>query len=211
MAKTKPFDEHLSRYEQWFVENHFVFRSELKALQKAIPGHGRGVEIGAGSGIFARELGIKEGIEPSYQMRKKAIERGINAIDGVAENLPYPDKSFDFVLMVTTLCFVDDVIRSFNEVSRILKNKGKFIIGFVDKNSPVGIIYQKNKHKNVFYKDAYFYNVEEVFEFLKKTGFKIEVTWQTIFRPLNEISKTETPEKGYGKGSFVVVKVSFDM
>jgi hypothetical protein len=51
MAKTKPFDEHLAEYEQWFIDSHFVFQSELPAIQKVMPAKCNGIEIGVGSGI----------------------------------------------------------------------------------------------------------------------------------------------------------------
>ena len=206
MAKTKAFDKHLAEYEQWFIDNHFVFQSELAALQKVMPERGNGVEIGVGSGIFASLLGIKDGVEPSRAMREKAIEREIHAINGVAEKLPYADKSYDYALMVTTLCFVDDVLQAFNEVHRILKKNGTFIIGFVDKNSPVGKIYLENKDKNVFYKDAVFYSAEEVYRYLWETGFRIDITLQTVFGMLDTIKEIQIPQNGYGKGSFVVIK-----
>jgi ubiquinone/menaquinone biosynthesis C-methylase UbiE len=206
MAKTKPFDEHLAEYDQWFINNHFVFQSELAAIQKVLPAKCNSVEIGVGSGIFASLLGIKDGVEPSYAMREKAWERYINAIDGVAEKLPYPDESYEYALMVTTICFVDNVLQAFNEAHRILKKKGVFIIGFVDKNSPVGKIYLENKDKNVFYKDADFYSTGEVYKFLRKTGFKIDSTLQTVFGMLDTIKEAQLPQNGYGKGSFVVIK-----
>ena len=60
MAKTKAFDGHLAEYDQWFIDNRFVFQSELAALQKVMPKKCDGVEIGVGSGIFASLLGIKD-------------------------------------------------------------------------------------------------------------------------------------------------------
>ncbi|MBN2213614.1 MAG: class I SAM-dependent methyltransferase [Bacteroidales bacterium] len=206
MPKTKPFDEHLAEYEQWFINNRFAFQSELSALKKAMPVKGNCTEIGVGSGVFASLLGIKDGVEPSHIMREKAKERLINAINGIAEKLPYPDLSYEHVLMVTTLCFADNVLQAFHEVHRILKKNGSFIIGFVDKNSPVGKIYFENKDKNVFYRDAVFYSTEEVYNFLCKTGFKIETTLQTVFGMLDAIREVQVPEKGYGKGSFIVIK-----
>lgn len=206
MAKTKPFNEHLAEYEQWFIDNHFVFQSELAAIQKVLPVKCNSVEIGAGSGIFASLLGIKDGIEPSYAMRERARERYINAIDGIAEKLPYPDESYEYALMVTTLCFIDDVLQAFKETNRILKKNGAFLIGFVDKNSPVGKIYLKNKNQSVFYKDAVFYSTEEVYKYLWETGFKIDVTLQTVFGMLDKIKEIQVPQNGYGKGSFVVIK-----
>lgn len=206
MAKTKPFDEHLAEYEQWFIDNHFVFQSELTAIQQVLPSIGNGVEIGVGSGLFASVLGIKDGIEPSFTMREKARERHINVIEGVAEKLPYQNESYDYALMVTTICFVDDVLQSFKEVYRILKKSGIFIIGFVDKNSPVGKIYLENKNQSIFYKDADFYSTEEVYRFLWETNFKIKTTLQTVFGMLDLVKEVQEPRDGYGNGNFIVIK-----
>lgn len=75
MAKTKIFDNYADKYENWFNEHPFVYKSELKALQKVIPKYGKGVEIGVGPGLFAQDLGIQEGIEPSEAMREKAQKK----------------------------------------------------------------------------------------------------------------------------------------
>lgn len=206
MPKTTPFDHYSDEYDHWFVVNKDVFQSELKAVKKMMPGSGKGVEIGVGSGIFAEPLGIREGVEPSRVMREKAKKKNINALDGVAENLPYPDKSFDFALMITTICFVDDIVRSFHEAYRILKNNGRLIIGFVDKNSPIGKVYQENKEDSIFYKDALFFGTRELYKLLNKTGFEIEDTCQTVFGNLEEIDQVQETLSGYGKGSFVVIK-----
>jgi len=206
MAKTAPFDNHLPEYEQWFTDNHFAFLSEVEAIRKVLPANGRGVEIGIGSGIFALPLGIKEGCDPSAAMREKAVERGISAIDGIAENLPYEDESIDFVLMVTTICFVDDVNKTFQEIYRVLKPGGAVIVAFVDRESPVGKMYLQEKEKSLFYKDANFYSTEEVYKFLMNNGFTIEKTIQTLFGELKKVMDIQQPETGSGKGSFVVIK-----
>jgi ubiquinone/menaquinone biosynthesis C-methylase UbiE len=206
MAKTKPFDEHLEEYERWFVDNHSVFESELEAIRQLMPKTERGIEIGIGSGIFAARLGISDGVEPSEPMRNKAEERGLHVIDGVAEKLPLADKSFDFALMVTTICFVDDINRSFAETYRILKNNGCLILGFVDKESPVGKSYLSFKDKSIFYKNAVFYSTEELYKSLNDNSFMITDTLQTVFGQLDQIDGIQKPEKGYGKGSFVVIK-----
>ena len=116
MAKTRPFDEHPGRYERWFEDNWYVYRSELKAIESVFPASGRGVEIGIGSGRFAEPLGITEGVEPSQSMRRLAAGRGLAVTDGVAEALPLEDGSYDFALMVTTICFVDDPRAAFGEM-----------------------------------------------------------------------------------------------
>lgn len=208
MAKTEPFDHHLAEYEQWFVDHYFVFMSELEAIRMVMPIKGRGIEIGVGSGLFADALGITEGCDPSSTMRDKAIERGIDAIDCTAENLPYDNESIDYVLMVTTICFVDNAQKSFEEIKRILKPRGEVIIGFVDKNSPVGKSYLKHKEESVFYRNAVFYSTEDVHHILSNISFKIDQTCQTIFSKLDDVVEIQKTEQGSGKGSFVVIKAS---
>ena len=206
MAKTKPFDEYASQYEDWFARNKFAFESELRAIKEKLPKSNNGIEIGVGSGRYAVPLGIKVGIDPSSKMREIAQKRGIDVIDGVAESLPFDDARFDFALMVTTVCFVDDIEASFQEAYRVLKPGGYLIIGFIDRKSPVGKLYKKHKLESVFYRIATFYTVDEVVSQLKKASFKTFNFTQTIFHDLAEIRDIESIKQGYGKGSFVVVK-----
>ena len=198
MPKTAPFDNFPDEYDNWFVRNKYAFQSELNAIKSAMPVKGKGIEIGVGSGIFAEPLGISEGIEPSRAMRENAKQRNIRAIDAVAENLPYSDKTIDFALMVTTICFVDDIYKSFDEVNRILADTGRFIIRFVYKNSPIGKFYLEHK-------DSVFYGTEDIYEILNKTGFEIENTFQTVFGEIDKIKKVQDVLEGYGQGSFIVI------
>ncbi len=206
MAKTEPFEVYFLEYDEWFEKNRFVYLSELAAVKRLLPKKGRGLEIGVGSGRFALPLGIKIGVEPAKRMRELAAKRGIEVIEGVAENLPFPDAQFDFALMVTTICFLNDVEKSFQEASRVLKPGGALIIGFIDKKSPIGQLYEQKKKESPFYKLATFYSVSEVLSHLTKAGFKDFRFIQTIFHNLSEIREIEPIKEGYGEGSFVVVK-----
>jgi ubiquinone/menaquinone biosynthesis C-methylase UbiE len=205
MAKIEAFERHTIKYEEWFEKNIFAYKSELQAVRYLLPKRGTGVEIGVGTGLFAEPLGIRVGVEPSKAMRKVARKRSIEVIDGVAEALPFKDCQFDFALMVTTICFVDDIVTSFKEAIRVIKPGGFFINGFVDKDSSLGKFYQHRKVNNVFYKIATFYSVNEVIPYLKKTGFRNLTFVQTIFHALEEIKEVEAIKEGYGEGSFVVV------
>lgn len=206
MAKTEPFDKYASRYEDWFERNKFAFESELRAIREQLPKGKNGIEIGVGSGRFAAPLGIKIGVDPSRKLREIAQKRGIKAIDGVAENLPFDDSQFEFALMVTTICFVDDLEASIEEVYRVLKPGGFLIIGFIDRESPIGRSYQQNKEESVFYRIATFYTVHEVVFKMKKVGFKAFNFTQTLFHDLDKIRDIEPIKEGYGEGSFVVIR-----
>jgi len=74
----------------------------------------------------------------------------------VAEELPFKTGCFDYAILVTTICFVDDILASFREAARILKASGKLIVGSVDRDSPQGKIYMGHTNESVFYREATF-------------------------------------------------------
>lgn len=116
MPKIAPFESHSDAYDDWFRKNADTYAAELDLIRQLLPISGAcGMEVGVGSGKFAGPLGIRIGVEPSGQMAKKAKRQGIQVVRGVAENLPFTNAAFDFVLMVTTICFVDDIAKSFAE------------------------------------------------------------------------------------------------
>ncbi len=208
MPRTEPFDKYINDYEIWFEENKFVYESELEAVKHFIPSGKIGIEIGIGTGRFALPTGIKEGIEPSASMRKLAEQKGLIVYEGTAEEIPLPDESYDFALMVTTICFVDDVNKAFQEVKRILKPNGSFVIGLVDKNSPLGRSYEKMKEQNKFYRLATFYSTDDVINLFDEHGFiNVEIV-QTVFGSISEIKCKQDYKSGYGEGGFVVISAS---
>ena len=206
MPRIEPFEKYSEKYEDWFERNEFVYKSEIQAIKELLPKVKKGIEIGVGSARFAVPLGIKTGVDPSPRMREISQKKGIKVIDTVAEELPFENSQFELVLMVTTICFVDNLNLAFSEAYRILKLGGYLIIGFVDKDSHLGRLYQQSKKKNVFYKIATFYSVKEVDYNLNKVGFREFKFKQTIFHSLNEIKNVEPVKENYGQGSFVVIR-----
>ncbi|MBS3781504.1 MAG: class I SAM-dependent methyltransferase [Candidatus Thermoplasmatota archaeon] len=202
--KTGPFERHHERYDRWFENHEKLYESELEAVRELIPKEGQGIEIGVGSGRFSTPLSIEFGLDPSKEMLKLADERGIRVIRGIGEKLPFKDESFDFALIVTTICFFDDPSEALKETARILKPEGAVVIGFIDKESPLGHIYQKKKDDNVFYSAAKFFSVEEVIQLLNQVEFSNFSFVQTLFGGIDRAS-FEKPKKGYDEGSFVVV------
>jgi len=159
------------------------------------------MEVGVGSGRFAGPLGVRFGVEPSLKMALKAKGQGVEVVSGVAESLPFHGALFDFVLMVTTICFVDDLTGSFAEANRVIKKGGSIIVGFVDRESDLGKQYQANRRQSRFYKDAVFFSAQEVIAYLEDTGFTVEKVLQTLI--------PQSPGavfQGFGKGAFVGVK-----
>jgi ubiquinone/menaquinone biosynthesis C-methylase UbiE len=203
MGSVSIYDENASEYDAWFDKHNLWFQSEVAALQKVLPRTGKGIEVGIGSGQFAKVLGVEEGVEPSESMAALARKRGLKVLKGTAEKLPYEDRSLDFVLMVTVDCFLDDMNKAFQEIHRVLKSLGAVIIGMIDKSSPLGTVYQAKKEDNIFYCEATFHTVEELTSALKKVNFHEFNYWQTLLNISDETLEELQP--GYGKGGFAVI------
>ncbi len=206
MAKTSAFDQHALAYDAWFTDNQAYFKAELEAIRCLFPGPGKGIEIGVGTGRFAQALDIHWGIEPSKDMYTIARDRGITIINGVAEALPIKAESFDHVLLVTTICFLDSLTQSLEEVFRILKQKGLVLIGFIEKESELGRKYQSRKKKSRYYKDATFHSVDEVLHTLRIAGFTDFKFTQTLFAEDGETAMVPKVKAGHDKGAFIVVR-----
>jgi ubiquinone/menaquinone biosynthesis C-methylase UbiE len=206
MPGVNEFDRNVDQYEQWFVDNPLAYVSELRAVRELVPTNSNGIEIGLGTGRFAAPLGITRGIEPSRSMAELARKKGIEVVAGVAEHLPFTDNEFGFVLMVTTVCFLDDMDMALREVRRVLKPGGALVIGFVDRDSPLGKDYQARKDTSAFYRHATFYTTKDIAAALEKAGFGAFEYRQTLFQPLETMAEVEPVKEGYGQGSFVVVR-----
>ncbi|MEE4607952.1 MAG: class I SAM-dependent methyltransferase [Desulfobacteraceae bacterium] len=200
MPKIEAFQRYSDAYDAWFQENADKYEAELALIRRLLPPSGaRGMEVGIGSGKFAVPFGIRIGVEPSREMALKARQHGIQVIAGVAEHLPLSDDCFDFVLMVTTICFVDDAAAAFAEAHRVLKPGGGLIVGFVDKESDLGRRYDANRNQSRFYREATFFSTREVMDHLEAAGFRIDRIEQTLIPG----DKGGRILEGFGQGAFV--------
>ena len=207
MPRIDAFENHSDAYDDWFDKNQDAYEVELKAVRELLPaGDANGLEVGVGSGKFAVPLGIKIGVEPSSQMAAKAKKLGIEVHTGVAEALPFSANQFDFVLMVTTICFVDDIVKSFQEALRVLVPGGSIVVGFVDVESELGQKYLQNRHKSRFYQQATFFSTQQVLDYLHTAGFGHTEVKQTLFPGDTE----QTVRSGFGEGAFVVIRAMKD-
>lgn len=205
MNRVNIFDQYAVEYDGWFDTNLWAYQSEVQAVQRFIPKNGTGIEIGVGTGRFSVPFGITVGVEPSRAMAEIARKRGIAVYDAKANNLPFDNTAFDFVLMVTTICFLEDPLQALNEIRRILRPDGKIIIGMLDKDSPLGKEYDSKKKSSKFYQYAKFYSVNQVLEWLRISGFNNIHILQTVFRKPERITTLEPVRDGYGDGLFVVI------
>ncbi len=204
--KTAPFASQHQDYDAWFEQHQAAYLSELLAVRALLPLEGRGLEIGVGTGRFAGPLGIGFGIDPVAEMLGHCQTRHVAVARAMAEALPFANVSFDYVLAVTAICFMNGVDLALQEAWRVLRPGGAIIIGFIDRESPLGQSYLARQSKSVFYCDAHFFSASEVAKLLDASGFVDQVWLQTLSAPLAQNGEIEPARPGTGSGAFLVVR-----
>ncbi len=96
---------------------------------------GEVLEIGGGTGanldFFAPDVRLTVA-EPNPHMARRleekatSLDRDVAVVAQVAENLPFPDETFDSVVSTLVLCSISDLGGSLAEVFRVLKQDGAF-------------------------------------------------------------------------------------
>src|SRR6188472_2239110 len=127
----------------WIEAPHpFITRARLREILEPTAGE-RILEIGPGTGYYTLDLadwvgpdGEVEIFDLQQEMLdhtiRRARERGlwnINPTRGDARELPYDDDSFDAAILVTVLGEVPDQDMALREVARVLKPRGRLIVG----------------------------------------------------------------------------------
>lgn len=98
---------------------------------------GRVLEVGVGTGknleFYSPKCKIT-GIDLSPGMLEKAKERAqnlritVSLLEMDAQNLQFPDDSFDTVVATCVFCSVPDPIKGLEEVKRVCKPEGKILL-----------------------------------------------------------------------------------
>jgi len=106
----------------------------LPLVARHLTGARRVLDVGCGEGQVARRLAAEGtwvvGMEPAAAQVTVARTRAGGPVYGraVADALPFPDASFDAVVICLALEHVDDFARALTEAARVLEPGGTFLL-----------------------------------------------------------------------------------
>jgi SAM-dependent methyltransferase len=92
-------------------------------LQRQLGGARTVLNVGAGSGSYEPSDRLVTAVEPSATMRAHRPPHRPQAIDAVAEELPFPDKSFDASMGVFTIHQWADLAKGLAELRRVTRRR----------------------------------------------------------------------------------------
>lgn len=214
LMKINPFNQKAQDYDCWYDENGAMMKSEIaavsylfeKAKEQYRAGTGKndvhGLEVGVGSGRFSVALGIEIGIDPAPNMLEIASKRGVKVVQGIGEALPFIEQEFDFTAFFTSICFMDDPQKAFQEAYRVTKENGFLICSFLNRDSAMGKQLDACHKEEFYYQNAVFYSGDEIMEFLAKAGYGNFETRETVFTPSAEL---QPHHEGLGSGLYGVI------
>lgn len=188
------FDEKVAPfYESWFdtPEGH-----QADCREKALLGRmlallgpaGTLLEVGCGTGHFARWLAQRGwrvvGLDHSLAMLDEARARGgLPLILGDALALPFPDRSFDVVALLTVLEFLPEPRAALAEAWRVARRG--LLLGVLNRVSPIAWMRRiAGRFRPNLYNAARFYSPRELARLVRETaGRPLTLEWGTTLWP----------------------------
>ena len=147
------FNRWAGDYDQHWMQRVIfepVQRTVLKLAAEQVPHPDAILDVGCGTGRLlglaqsrfpgARLFGVDAAIEMVRQAQTSHADGAIRFQQAVAEELPFPDASFDLVFSTMTFHHWSDQGRGIAEVARVLRPGGRWLLAEFVASGFVGLI-----------------------------------------------------------------------
>jgi ubiquinone/menaquinone biosynthesis C-methylase UbiE len=187
------FDEDAAHYEAWYETPEgrradLLEKASLRRLLGSFPHAQSALEVGCGTGHFTRWLSeqgpMAAGLDLSAAMlaQARALD-GVLLTQGDARRLPFVDRAFDLVALITTLEFLEQPREALVEALRVAQRG--VLLGVLNRWSMLGL---QRRVAGLFrpsvYSAAHFYGVGELRRLLRSAADgKAHITWHTTLFP----------------------------
>lgn len=118
--------------------------------------------------------------------RERARRHGADVAFDVAtvQSLPFPSGSFDRVVAITVLCFVEDGAPTFRETARVLRPGGRLVVGELGKSSTWAAVRRlRGWLGNAMWRYARFRTAGDLRRLAHEAGLVVEALRGAIYFP----------------------------
>lgn len=186
------FDEQIAPYyESWFetAEGRRAERLEKALLEQmlgTLAPAGSLLEVGCGTGYFSRWLAGQgwrvSGLDISAAMLAQA-KGDLALVLGEALSLPFPDRAFDVVAIITALEFLPDPEEALSEAWRVARRG--LLLGVLNRLGPMAWMRQiQGRLRPTIYSAARFYSPGQLVRLVRQSaGRPLALAWGTTLWP----------------------------
>jgi SAM-dependent methyltransferase len=167
-----------SDYDRWYEtpRGRWIGQREVRLLREGLGPHSGEslLDVGCGTGYFTRALaGLLEGpvvgvdVDPAsvHYASSRRVGRESYAVAD-ARGLPYAEASFDLVMSITALCFIDDEVAAVREIVRVARRR--VALGLLNRDSLLWL--QKRRGGSSGYQGARWHTVSQARALLAGLG-----------------------------------------
>jgi len=157
-------------YEAWYhtPRGRWIGETEYALAARCLaPKRGDSLlDVGCGTGWFTRRAAVDDLVATGLDTNSVWLDfarahssPALNWVEGDARDLPFADASFDHVLSIAALCFIEDAQQAVAEAVRVARRR--FAIGWLNRASL--LYWQKGRHGGSdAYRGAHWHTAREV-------------------------------------------------
>lgn len=170
--ETGIFDDLPERYDQWFLTpmGKQIQRYEAELIRE-LSGSTQGrsiLDAGCGTGVFTRgfldDASFVTGMDISGPMLMHALQKPgmkrLHPVRGDMLSLPFRSASFDMVVSITAIEFIQDAALVMDEFFRVTRQGGRIVVATLNRKSPWAA--DRQDRKGTVFEHAVFRGPEEL-------------------------------------------------